>query len=1653
MRKIQHLIFFVLFLLAGTNASGQDIDFNVRYNGAINVYEVYARPDFSNPFYFVGGGSQVSIVLPASIIDATLNITPVNGGLWTDNSQVYAPASDLNHDFHGVASNGAPVSFVSGVELLLFTFTIPEACIPGVRLFENATDPGSTAPGMGGGDFQMFYANVFDPLNNNWRLNYFNSGLVCPEAPVVIPNPVTIPQGGTANTCLSILDLNVTDSFTAIVCAGSPANGTSTATVSDRTLCLDYTPTASFTGQDDVCIIVCDISGLCDTVSIPVTVIPALESIPDQESPIVIVTPITTAQDSTVIVCTKILDHNTGDTFTSSFCGGAQQNGTATATIVDNVLCLEYVPNTGYTGKDDICIVICDQAGNCDAVNIPVSVIPTPDFATIPQNPILVMPPVVTPEDNTLTVCGPIIDANVADVHTVTICTPPVHGSATAVVNNADNALCITVDPNPNFSGTDSVCVTICDQTALCYTLIVPIEVTPENDPPLAINDINVTQINSPVDGNVLTNDSDEEGDVLTVNTIPANVTNGTVVIDNLGNYTFTPDPDFVGNGTFQYEVCDNGFPVRCATADVVIVVTDNTNPPNVDNNTVIGVPDHFVMEEGNTLTASVISNDTDPDGDNLTINTTPVTNPDNGVVIINSDGTINYTPTPGYFGTDAFIYEVCDDGVPQSCVDVMVTIDILEDDLMNDLYAADDLNSGEAGQIQSGNVTDNDYDPEGGVLTVNTVPVTDVSNGILTLNADGTYTYLPNPGYIGNDQFVYSVCDDGTPTACDVATVYLIVFDSKDAPVVITNPISVSIDSMASICMPVTDPNTGDRFTVVSCATSPANGTAIANIVNGNLCVDYTPNTGYTGTDDICLIVCDQTGRCDTASVPVVVVPLSVPSIVLEKPAVIITPITVAQDSTVELCTPIMDQNTGDTFTATFCAGTPENGTAVATIIGNTLCLAYTPDIGFVGSDDFCIIVCDQTGRCDDINIPVFVVGTPKIADTLQAPILVMPPLVTFEDIDITTCGPIIDANVEDVHTVTICGQPANGVAVATVNNTLNNLCIDFNPDPNFIGTDSVCVTICDQGALCYTLVVPIEVIPLNDGPLAIGDINNTQKNIATSGNVLTNDVDLDGNNLSVNTTPISVTDGTVTIDAAGVYTFVPDLDFIGDASFEYEVCDDGTPGICDTISVLIAVVDITNPDNNEVIGIPDNFLMEDDLLLTASLLSNDSDPDGDLITINTVPVTAPTNGVLVINFDGTFSYVPTPGFFGVETFSYQICDNGIPQDCDIVPVTITIIEGNGGNDIYATDDSDINEEDATFIGNLVANDNDPEGGLLLNVSITPLVPPANGTLILSPNGNYIYQPNPDFTGNDQFVYQVCDTGLPTACDSATMYITVLNVSTDVRLKVMLQGPLFDAPDNLMRADLVAADLVPLAQPYDAVNNPLYASRFMHLHGGDEVTTTEVLNANSGTPDGIVDWVFVEFRDVADSSSVLRTLSALVQRDGDIVDAATGGTVYVDSLPAQFFTVVKHRNHLGAMTAAPVVTVAKVAAFDFTTAIAADLYNTSVVYDGLEQVAIAGHQALWAGNANADNKVKYDGPVNDRFIINADVVLHPENTSSTLNFDNAFDYYQGDVDMDGKAKYDGIGNDRILLQSNVLGYPLNSAFLNNYDLLIEQVK
>ena len=301
--------------------------------------------------------------------------------------------------------------------------------------------------------------------------------------------------------------------------------------------------------------------------------------------------------------------------------------------------------------------------------------------------------------------------------------------------------------------------------------------------------------MDTPVDGNILTNDTDEEGDTQTVQsatglngvgmpiTIPLDgtptdvydengVLAGTIAMMPDGSYTFTPDTGYTGTVPVDYVVVDSNGSTDTATLDIDVIPTDDPtqNDPPVAND------DTNTTEQDVDVSGEVISpNDTDPDGDALTVTAAladtdgdgivddvlPIGTPtdiydENGVLAgtmtLNSDGTYDFDPEPTFTGEVPVDYTI-DDG-NGGTDDATLTITI-EPDAGNDTYANDDANSGNQGVPQSGNIVTNDNDPEGNPQTVTGAtdaagnPITPgtvatlPSGGSLTINADGTYDYI----------------------------------------------------------------------------------------------------------------------------------------------------------------------------------------------------------------------------------------------------------------------------------------------------------------------------------------------------------------------------------------------------------------------------------------------------------------------------------------------------------------------------------------------------------------------------------------------------------------------------------------------------------------------------------------------------------------------------------------------------------------------------------------------------------------------------------------------------------------------------------------------------------------------------------------------
>lgn len=224
------------------------------------------------------------------------------------------------------------------------------------------------------------------------------------------------------------------------------------------------------------------------------------------------------------------------------------------------------------------------------------------------------------------------------------------------------------------------------------------------------------------------------------------------------------------------------------------------------------------------------------------------------------------------------------------------------------------------------------------------------------------------------------------------------------------------------------------------------------------------------------------------------------------------------------------------------------------------------------------------------------------------------------------------------------------------------------------------------------------------------------------------------------------------------------------------------------------------------------------------------------------------------------------------------------------------------------------------------------------------------------------------------------------------------------VAAKVFLDGP-YVSGTQLMNDNLRNLGIIPSVEPYTGIG-------YAHAGGGGESTTAPVLAVTGNN--AIVDWVVLELRDKNNSATVLRTRSALVQRDGDVVDVDGVSSVPFAVAADNYFVAVRHRNHLGCMTATSIALSGTAAAVDFTN-------NATATFGTNARRVNGARSTLWTGNARRDNVVKYTGSNNDR-----DVILTA--IGGTVPTATLAGYRTEDVNMDGTTKYAGGANDRDLI-------------------------
>lgn len=307
------------------------------------------------------------------------------------------------------------------------------------------------------------------------------------------------------------------------------------------------------------------------------------------------------------------------------------------------------------------------------------------------------------------------------------------------------------------------------------------------------------------------------------------------------------------------------------------------------------------------------------------------------------------------------------------------------------------------------------------------------------------------------------------------------------------------------------------------------------------------------------------------------------------------------------------------------------------------------------------------------------------------------------------------------------------------------------FTPNADFNGDVDISYTVND-GVFSTTGSGNIGVTPVNDAPEAVDDTVATNEDVAvtmSAADLLGDDTDVDGDTLTIQSVSNAV-GGTVAINAAGQVVFTPTENYNGDASFDYTITDGN--GATDTGSVTVDITAINDDPNagNDIASTTEDTPVT---ILAADLLRNDTDLDGDTVSIDTI--TAVSGGSVAFDANGDVVFTPNADFNGTASFSYTITDGHGGSDTATVSVGVS-----ASNDaVIATDDSGSTDEDTSVVFNvsdLVSNDIDIDGDTL---TITAVGDAPNGTVVLSADGKTItYTPDADYNGADSFSYVVSD-------------------------------------------------------------------------------------------------------------------------------------------------------------------------------------------------------------------------------------------------------------------------------------------------------
>ena len=605
------------------------------------------------------------------------------------------------------------------------------------------------------------------------------------------------------------------------------------------------------------------------------------------------------------------------------------------------------------------------------------------------------------------------------DKLTITNVTNPKYGT---VRIDGDQVIYV---PNGDGCGqADNFTYTVSDSNGNSDTATVTINVNaPENSAPIAVDDSATTTIGQSVALTTLSNDSDPDNDTLTIIDVedPAH---GSVVVSG-GQIIYTPDPGFVGTDTFNYTISDgNG---HTATATETVIVKGTTPPQNVAP---VAENDVTSVVCGTSpITLDVLANDSDADGDTLTI--TKVTNGQYGTTRIIKNKVV-YTPNGSGCGkTDSFTYTISDGNGHTTTAAVQVNMSDTQNTAPD---AVDDTRTTSLDQPVTINVLGNDTDPENDPLTI-TAFTQGTQGGTVTKTGDGKLLYQPKAGFVGTDTFTYTISDGHGGT--DTATVTVIVKGNDPLPKAYDD------DVIMETCTPklinvLDNDNQGSGNATVAVTKAPLHG---SYEIKADGSILYWANDYYVGNDSFEYTITDSNGNSSTATVSITVKATNTCGTGNTAPIAIDDNATTWQGEPVALDTLANDSDPDNDPLTIINVQAPANG--IAEVMDGQI--VYQPNPNFVGTETFTYTISDGNGNTATATETVMVKGSGCNTTCTKA---------EPDDIS-TTKGKAVIINV-------LANDAGKGLKLGTIDDPANGTVmkvgnrIKYTPDPGFTGTDS---------------------------------------------------------------------------------------------------------------------------------------------------------------------------------------------------------------------------------------------------------------------------------------------------------------------------------------------------------------------------------------------------------------------------------------------------------------------------------------------------------------------------------------------------------------------------------------------------------------------